>query len=117
MGDLKERTKAMAVAVFKLVRELPKDYTTMAVGKQLVRSASSVAANYRSALRARSRSDFIYKLGIVEEEADETQYWLEMLQELGLGDKEQTTLLLNEAGELVSIFSASRITAKNNLRG
>lgn len=117
MGDLKSRTKAMAVAVFKLARELPKDYATIVVGKQLVRSASSVAANYRSALRARSRADFIYKLGIVEEEADETLYWLEMLRELGLGNKERTASLLKEVGELVAIFSASRITAKNNPQG
>ncbi len=117
MGDLKERTKAMAVAVFKLARELPRDYATIVVGKQLVRSASSGAANYRSALRARSRTDFIYKLGIVEEEADETLYWLEMLRELGLGDKERILVLLTEANELVAIFSASRITAKNNPRG
>jgi four helix bundle protein len=114
MGDLKVRTKAMAVCVFRFAQELPRDYATVVIGKQLVRSATSVAANYRSARRARSKKDFINKLGIVEEEADETLFWLEMLEELHLGKDTILKALLKEVNELVAIFVSSRITAKGN---
>ena len=114
--DLKSRTKAMAVSVIKLVKGFPRDRIADIIGGQLVRSATSVAANYRSACRARSKADFINKLGIVEEEADESLFWLKMTKEIEIGNQGLLPALMKEADELVSIFSASRITAKGNLR-
>ncbi len=113
--DLKSRTKVMAVSVIKLVKGFPKDRIADIIGGQLVRSATSVAANYRAACRARSRADFVSKLGLVEEEADESLFWLEMSQEVRLGDHDMVSVLMIELDELVSIFSASRITAKANM--
>ena len=84
------------------------------LGKQLLRSGTSVGANYRAACRARSTAEFIAKIGIVLEEADETVYWLELLCESGIMPEEKLSLLLQEANELVKIFSATRRTAKKN---
>ncbi len=80
--DLRNRTKVFASDIVRLVRSLPRSDEGIVVGKQLLRSATSVAANYRSSCRARSRKDFINKLGIAEEEADETQFWLELIEDL-----------------------------------
>jgi four helix bundle protein len=77
--ELKARSKRMALSVLALVEKLPKNHTTDVIGRQLIRSACSVAANYRSACKARSRPDFINKLGVVEEESDEVLFWLELL--------------------------------------
>lgn len=114
--ELKARSKKMALEIIKLVETLPKGQATDVVGKQLIRSATSVAANYRSACRGRSRSDFINKLGIVEEESDETLFWLEMLLEAKKVNEVDVAPLMKEAKELTAIFSASRITAKQNRR-
>ena len=104
----------MALEGIELVESLPKNQTTDVIGRQLIRSACSVAANYRAACRARSRADFVNKLGVVEEEADETLFWLEMLVESRQSDSVRVTRLMNEARELLAIFSASRITARRN---
>ncbi|MEX2117909.1 MAG: four helix bundle protein [Bacteroidota bacterium] len=114
--DLKLRTKAMAVSVIRFVKGFQRDRVAEIIGDQLIRSATSVAANYRSACRARSKADFINKLGIVEEEADESLFWLEMTQEVKIGDQDLLPALMTELNELVSIFSASRITAKAGLK-
>jgi len=111
---LKERTKKFALAVIRATQTLSKNWINEVLGRQLVRAATSVGANYRSACRARSKADFISKIGIVEEESDEVQYWLELLQVLGALSDEKVVPLHQEAGELTAIFTASRRTAKQN---
>ena len=111
-SDLKNRTKVFALRVMKLVGSLPKDTAGKTVGGQLIRSATSVAANYRAACRGRSKAEFISKLGIVEEEADESCFWLEIIVESGLMEKKLVESLLKEANELTAIFVRSRISAK-----
>jgi len=110
--DLKERTKAFALRVVRLVASLPRNPSTDVVGRQLLRSGTSVAANYRAARRARSRKEFLAKLGIVEEEADESVFWLELLVEAGLGVSGEMSALRNEANELVAITVSSIRTAR-----
>lgn len=112
--ELKSRSKRMALDVITLVEKLPKSQTTDVIGKQLIRSACSVAANYRAACKARSRPDFINKLGVVEEEADETLSWLEMLVDSGKSSSVDQESLMKEVKELAAIFAASRITARRN---
>lgn len=113
-GDLKERTKRLAVRTIEFAARLRFDEASSVIRKQLIRSATSVAANYRAACRARSRSDFINKLGIVEEEADESVFWLEMLEETRKASSESIMPLKKEFHELTAIFAASRKTAKRN---
>ncbi len=110
--ELKQRTKAFALRVIKLVEALPNTTTGRALGRQMVRSGTSVAANYRAACRARSRAEFIAKMGVVEEEADETMLWLELLAESNTMPPDQLAPLLREANELTAIMAASRKTAK-----
>ncbi|MCI0708126.1 MAG: four helix bundle protein [Ignavibacteriae bacterium] len=112
--ELKSRTKKLAIGIIKFVDELPKSTSHHVIGKQLIRSATSVAANYRAACKARSKPDFINKLGVVEEEADETLFWLELLVEAGKSSNNGVAQLKQETLELVKIFPASRITAKKN---
>ena len=112
--DLKKRTKAFALLIFKLVDALPKTTTGRALASQIVRSGTSVAANYRAACRARSNADFIAKMGIVEEEADETLFWLELLEESQLVGAAKLTAVKQEANELVAIAVASIKTARRN---
>jgi four helix bundle protein len=114
--DLKERTRALALAVVRLVEAYPRNRTGDVVGRQLLRSATSVAANYRSACRARSRRDFIAKMAIVEEEADETQFWLELSADVGLADQRVIEPLRGESGELTAIVVASIRTARQGHR-
>ncbi|MDP6439351.1 MAG: four helix bundle protein [Candidatus Brocadiia bacterium] len=109
--DLKKRTKAFALRVMKLVRALPRNTQGRVIGNQLVRSGTSVGANYRAACRGRSKAEFIAKLGIVEEEAGESAYWMELIIEAGLLKEELVAPLLAEADELVAIIAASRQTA------
>ena len=109
--ELKERTKKFALEVIKFVEKLPRTKTGNVIGNQLLRSATSIGANYRSACRARSHADFISKISIAEEEADESLYWLELAVESGLVDKQIAEKLTQEANELTSIFAASRKTA------
>ena len=108
---LKARTKKFALRILAFAETLPRRKAVQHIGGQMVRAGTSVGANYRAACRAQSRATFIAKLAIVEEEADETQYWLELLDEWGAVPAEHVNDLLGEAGELVAIFTASRKTA------
>jgi four helix bundle protein len=112
--ELKARTKEFALRVIRLVDVLPNSVKGRAIANQIMRSATSVAANYRAACRARSRAEFIAKIGFVEEEADETAFWLELIVESGIHSNEQIDPLLKEAGELVAIMAASRKSAIAN---
>jgi four helix bundle protein len=114
--DLKERTKQFALRVIELVSVLPKTIEGRAIATQIVRSGTSVAANYRSACRARSRSEFIAKIGVVLEETDETLLWLELIVAGKLLSASRVTPLLTEANELVAIFVSSRKSAAANLK-
>jgi four helix bundle protein len=113
-ADLKARTKQLALRVMKLVDVIPRTIQGRAIAKQIIRSATSVAANYRAACRARSRAKFIAKIGVVEEEADESCFWLELVIDSGLLTEERIRPLLGEAGELVAIKAASRKSAIGN---
>ncbi len=110
--EMKRRTKAFALRLMKLVDAMPRGLAGQVVGRQLLRSATSVGANYRAACRAQSRAEFAAKLSIVVEETDETLYWLELLDESGLIKPERLAELLQEANELLAIVIASRKTAK-----
>lgn len=111
---LKNRTKKIGLEVIKLVDELPSKPSAWAVAKQIIRSSTSIGANYRAACRAKSSADFIYKLKIVEEEADETQYWLEVLEESNLIQSNRIIQLKKEVNEVVSIVVASIKTVREN---
>ena len=110
--DLKDRTKRFAVNAITLCRELPPTLDGRRVGQQLIDSATSVAANYRAACRARSRAEFIAKLGTVLEEADESLFWLELLVDVKLVTAQRAERLLLESDQLTAIFTASVKTAK-----
>jgi four helix bundle protein len=114
--ELKLRTKQFALRVIRPVVALPKTIEGRAIANQLVRCGTSVAVIYRAACRARSRSEFIAKMGVVLEEADETQLWLELIIESKLLPLKRVDPLLEEATELVAIFVASRKSASSNLR-
>lgn len=111
---LKNRTKQFTIRIVKLFRALPKTDEARIIGKQLLRSGTSVGANYRAVCRARSNAEFIAKIGIVVEEADETVFWLELLIETNIISEQKLGDLLNEANELLAIFAASQKTAKTN---
>jgi four helix bundle protein len=113
--ELKRRTKTFAVRVITLFRSLPRTEEARIIGKQVLRSGTSVAANYRAVCRARSQAEFIAKVGIVVEEADETVFWLELLVEAAIVGERKMQSLLTEANELLAIFAASQSTAKNRL--
>ena len=112
--ELKERTKQFALRIIKLVEALPKTVTGRAISNQLVRSGTSVGANYRAACRGRSKAEFNSKLHIVLEESDESAFWLEIIIEAELLPNKMVHSLLNEANELTAIFSKSYSTAKQN---
>ena len=114
--ELKQRPKHFAVRVVRLFRALPRTADGQVLGRQLLRSGTSVAANYRAVCRARSRAEFVARIGIVVEEADETVFWLELLVEVGLIKKSQMENLLREANELLAIFAASQRTARMGQR-
>lgn len=114
MSELTQRTHAFALKIIQLVETLPKNKIADVIGKQLLRSGTSVGANYRASCRARSKADFIEKMGLVEEEADETIYWMELLVESGLITEERVTFLLDEANQLVAIAVSSIKTARKN---
>ena len=113
---LKSRTKRFAVAAIRLCREFPRSVDGLVVARQLTKSATSTAANYRAACRARSAIEFAARIGVVAEEADESEFWLELTSEAEVLQGEQVESLRREAGELTAIFTASRNTAKENLR-
>jgi len=112
--ELKERSKEFALGIMRLVDALPKTISGRALGSQLVRSGTSVGANYRAACRSRSKAEFIAKIGIVAEEADESAFWLELIIDGGLLKRDQVEPLRQEATELTAIFTASGRTAKQN---
>ena len=112
--ELQVRTKQFALRVFKLADHLPKNAAGRTVANQVVRSASSVGANYRAACRARSKADFISKITVVLEEADESCYWLEVIIDGKLLDSDRVKPLLQEANEITAIIAASRATALKN---
>ncbi len=110
--ELQSRTKLFNIAIIKACNGLPKTPAGFELAKQLIRAAGSIGANYRASARAKSTADFICKLEIVIEEADESMYWLEILEESNLLDKTITQPLIKEANEFVSIFVASVKTVK-----
>src|SRR5213076_3634309 len=112
--DLKKRTKAFALRILKLVDALPKTTAGRALASQIVRSGTSIAANYRAACCAKSTADFIAKMGIVEEEADETLFWLELLEETELVTAAKLAAIKQEADELIAITVTSIKTARRN---
>ena len=114
MNDLRDRTKRFAVNVFELIDKIPPSPKGLVVQTQLAKAASSAAANYRAAQRARSRAEFISKLSISLEEIDETAFWLDFLPDTRLVPLENINGLLKEAGELSAIVVASRRTARKN---
>ena len=112
--ELKQRTKKFAIRVFKFLKSLPQVKATEVISYQLFKASSSVAANYRAVCRGKSSADFLNKLKVVDEEADESMFWIEFIDELELKcDKKELALLLKEANELVSIFSAAIRTIKS----
>src|SRR5687768_5731867 len=112
--ELKLRTRKFAVDILNFVDELPNRRSANTIGNQLGRCASSVAANYRAACRGRSHAEFVAKIGVVEEEADESTFWLDIIPDTKNSSKEVITPLLNEARELTAIFTAACKTAKKN---
>jgi len=113
--QLQVRTKAFALSIIRLVRTLPNKPESWVIGKQLLRSGTSVAANYRAACRARSRAEFLARLGVVVEEADETAFWLDLLLETGIVQSPEIQRLTSEANQFVAMFSAAQLTIKRNL--
>jgi four helix bundle protein len=112
--DLLQRTKNFALRVIKLVNALPNNLAGRKIGDQLIRSGTSVAANYRAACRGRSKAEFIAKLGIVEEEVDESTLWMELIIESSLMEEKLVSSLLQESVEITKIMAASKISARNN---
>lgn len=114
--ELKQRTKRFHIDVIKLCNNLPKTTAGYETAKQLIRSAGSVGANYRSTARAKSTNDFINKLKIIIEEADESQYWLEIIRDVPSikDDIDVLENLIKEANELTAIFVVSKKTVENN---
>jgi four helix bundle protein len=113
---LKARSKRFAVGIIVLCRQFPRSVDALVVAKQLIEAATSVAANYRAACRSRSPADFISKISVVAEEADESRFWLELTIESEILDAKKIHALLRESGELAAIFTASRDTAKKNAK-
>jgi len=112
--NLKQRTKRFALNVIKLVEALPKDLVCKVLGSQLLRAATSVAANYRAACRSKSNADFLSKMGTVEEETDESGFWLEMLADAGKLKADTVASLIREASELTAIAVSSINTARKS---
>jgi four helix bundle protein len=110
--ELKKRTKALALSVIRLVESLPRGRTADVIGRQLLRSGTSVGANYRAACRAKSTADFISKMGTVEEETDESLYWMELLIEADIVESVKLESLVNEADEILAMTVASINTAR-----
>src|ERR1700730_2425830 len=112
---LKDRSKKFALRIIRVIRSLPPGIEGRTIGHQLLRSGISVAANYRAVCRARSRAEFLAKLSIVIEEADESAFWLELLVDAGLISESKLKDLKSEANQLVAIFNASRSAAKKHV--
>jgi len=114
--ELKRRTKEFALRIIKLIDSLPTTLVARTIGQQLVRSGTSVAANYRAACRARSNADFIAKMGIVEEECDESIFWIEMLVDAEIVKLGRVEKLIDEGNQLTAIFVSSINTARGSKR-
>jgi len=114
--ELKKRTKLFALRILKLAAALPATIEGRAIRGQLVRAGTSVGANYRAACRGRSRAEFIAKIGIVEEEADESAFWLELIIEGAFLKESRVRPLLDEASEITKIMATSRISASQKNR-
>lgn len=112
--ELKDRTQKFGLDIMNFVELFPKSRAGDVIGRQLLRAAFSVGANYRAACRAQSYSHFISKISIVEEESDECLFWLEMVSKSGMNKSEILNKLMNEANELTAIFTATRKTARSN---
>jgi len=110
--DLKQRTKEFALRIIRLVQSLPKGRTAEVIGNQLLRSGTSVGANYRTACRARSQADFISQMGIVEQEADESLFWMELLEEAEIVKANKLGDLMKEADEIIAMVVSSINTAR-----
>ena len=110
--ELEQRTKQFSLDVIRFLESLPKNYLGETMGKQLLKSGTSIGANYREANRAESKADFIHKLAIAEKEASETAYWLELMKEAGIGSRQEVTSLLQETKELLAIFTSAGRTSK-----
>src|SRR5437764_15182467 len=110
--ELRKRTKDFALRIIRMSEAMPTTRAANVINSQILRSATGMAANYRAVGRARSKAEFIAKLGIVIEEADETVFWLELLTETGIVRPQRANDLLKEANELVAIFGASLRTSK-----
>ena len=115
INELKQRTKNIALRIIKLQSKMPNNQISWIIGKQILRSATSVAANYRATSRARSGKEFYSKLSIVIEETDETMFWLELIVEANIFPKEKTEDLYQELNELLSIFMTARKNTKQSL--
>ena len=111
--ELRKRTKDFALRIIRMSQVIPTNREANVISRQILRSATSMAANYRAVGLARSKAEFIAKLGIVIEEADETVFWLELLSDSGIVKEKKLRELLAEANQLLLIFSASRGTAKS----
>src|SRR6478609_11222404 len=112
--ELQQRTKKFHVDIIKLCGDFPKNAAGFETAKQLIRSAGSVGANYRATARAKSNADFIYKIEIVLEEADESLYWLKVIKEAEIKIGQEVERLIDEANQLTAIFAATDKTAKQN---
>jgi four helix bundle protein len=110
--QLQERTKQFAVRIVRMFQALPKTGEAQVIGKQVLRSGTGTAANYRAACRSRSKTEFAARMGVVVEEADETVFWLELLVEARIVSPRRMEGMLREANELLAIFSASRRTIR-----
>jgi four helix bundle protein len=111
---LKKRTKSFAIRIVKLYRALPNTGEAKVIGNQFIRSGTAIAANYRASCRARSTAEFIAKIGVVVEEADETVFWLEMLVNCEIFSESKMKEMIQEGNELLAIFAASQSTSKKN---
>ena len=111
--ELEKRTKKFALEVIRFVADLPNNTIPDVMGYQFLKAGTSMGANYREANRAQSRQDFIHKIAIVEKEASETQYWLELFDAYNIGDPQSLSWLLQESSELLAIFTSIGKTAKS----
>ena len=111
-AELERRTKEFSLRLIRFLQSLPKNYLGEALGRQLLKSGTSIGANYREANRSESKADFIHKLAIAEKEASETVYWLELMLEAGIGANQEAIRLMQEAKELLAIFTAAGRTSK-----
>jgi four helix bundle protein len=111
--EFKKRTKDIALRIIKLVDSLPGSKSSEVIGKQLLRSGTSVGANYRAACRAKSSADLLHKLAIVEEEADESLYWMELLIDAKIIPEQKLSILMNDLNEIISMIVASIRTMRS----